>query len=126
MKSKWPPSVASFLPTARKGNVFTSVCQSFCPQSALRLLGHCSYLLWCSRYTSYWNAFLFPPANVVCKGYVFTGVCLSTGGCYPSMPCSRSLGEEGVVSQHALQVSRPTPKGEVEGDLVQAHTQRGS
>ena len=31
------------------------------------------------------------------------------------MPCSRSLGG---VSQHALQVSRPTPKGEVEGDLA--------
>ena len=34
-----------------------------------------------------------------------------------------------VVSQHALQqvlgrgVSRPTPKGEVEGDLVQVHSQ---
>ena len=29
------------------------------------------------------------------------------------MPCSRSPG--GLVSQHALQVSRPTPSGEVEG-----------
>ena len=33
----------------------------------------------------------------------------------------------GVISQHALQVSRPTPKGEVEGDLarlgLQAYTQ---
>ena len=42
------------------------------------------------------------------------------------MPCSRSPGR-GVVSQHALQVSRPTPKGKVEGDLawggLQAHTQ---
>ena len=28
------------------------------------------------------------------------------------MPCSRS---QGVVSEHALQVSRPTSKGEVEG-----------
>ena len=28
-----------------------------------------------------------------CEGYVFTGVCLSTGGVwYPSMPCSRSPG----------------------------------
>ena len=28
--------------------------------------------------------FLFlPPANEVCEGYVFTGVCLSTGGCLP-------------------------------------------
>ena len=65
---------------------------------------------------------LLLPANVVCEGYfVFTGVCLS-GGCYPSMPCSRS---RGVVSQHALQVSRSTPKGEVEGDLVQVHSQGG-
>ena len=24
----------------------------------------------------------FPPANEVCEGYVFTGVCLSTGGGY--------------------------------------------
>ena len=71
---------------------------------------------------------LLPPANVVCEGYVFTGVCLSTGGgcypsmhcrwyrsmpcsrsrggCYPSMPCSRS--PEGGVS-------RPTLKAKVEG-----------
>ena len=28
---------------------------------------------------SYWNAILLPPANEVCEGYVFTGVCLSTG-----------------------------------------------
>ena len=32
--------------------------------------GHCS-----GRYASYWNAFLLPPANVVCEGYVFTGIC---------------------------------------------------
>ena len=36
----------------------------------------------------------------------------------------------GVVSQHALQVSRPTPRGEVEGsglgEGLQAHTQGGS
>ena len=32
---------------------------------------------------------------------------------YPSMPCSRSWG--GGVTQHALQVSRPTPRWEVEG-----------
>ena len=46
--------------------------------------------------------------------------CLSVHGGYPSMPCRwypsmpcRSPGE--YVSQHALQVSRPTPKGELEG-----------
>ena len=35
------------------------------------------------------------------------------------MPCSRFPGGGGlvVVSQHALLVTRPTPKGEVEGDL---------
>ena len=47
-----------------------------------------------------------------CEGYVFTGVCLSTGGgWYPSMPCrwypsmpfNRSPGG-GVLFQHALQV----------------------
>ena len=41
---------------------------------------------------------LLPPASVVCEGHVFTGVCLST-----------KVG--GVVSQHALQVSRPTLGG---------------
>ena len=56
---------------------------------------------------------LLPPANVVYKGYVFTGVCLSTGALcvcypsmhcrwYPSMPCSRSGGGGLWVSQHAL------------------------
>ena len=34
----------------------------------------------CGWYTSYWNSFLLPPANKVCEGYVFTGVCLSTPG----------------------------------------------
>ena len=41
------------------------------------------------------------------------------------MPC-RSLGE--YVSQHALQVSGPTPRGELEGSGqggLQAHTQGG-
>ena len=28
-----------------------------------------------------------PPANEVCEGYVFTGVCLSTGGCACHMSC---------------------------------------
>ena len=50
---------------------------------------------------------------------VHGGVCYPSMHCrwYPSMPCSRSL-MGGVVSQHALQVSRPTPKEEVEGDLA--------
>ena len=50
----------------------------------------------------FWFSELLPPANEVWEGYVFTGVCLSTGG---------------VVSQHALQVSGGVPK---------AHTQEGS
>ena len=33
----------------------------------------CSYGVPCDH-------LLLPPANIVCKGYVFTGVCLSTGG----------------------------------------------
>ena len=43
---------------------------------------------------------VLPPANEVCEGYVFTRVCLSTGG---------------VVSQHALQVSSPHPGGKLRG-----------
>ena len=35
-----------------------------------------------------------------------------------SIPACLTAGLRGVVSQHALQVSRPTPKGEVEGDLA--------
>ena len=37
-------------------------------------------------YTSCWNAFLLPPANEVCEGYVFTCVCHSIhrGGVCPS------------------------------------------
>ena len=82
---------------------------------------------------------LLPPANVVCEGYVFTGICLSTlgggwypsmhcrwypsvpcsrspGGSYPSMPC-RSLGPHpgGKLRGLAWGVSRPTPGREVEG-----------
>ena len=68
--------------------------------------------------------YIFTTRNEVCEGYVFTCVCLSTGGWYPSMPC-RSLGV--CVSQHALQVSRPTPKGELEasGWGVSRSTPRG-
>ena len=49
------------------------------------------------------------------QGNIFRSVCQEfcpQGGWYPSMPC-RYPG--GVVSQHALQVPRPTPKGEVKG-----------
>ena len=73
-----------------------------------------------------------------CEGYVFPGVCLSTGGgyssmpCmwYPSMPCNRCLGglltgsawsggclvqggllPEGLVSQHALRQTHPEIDG---------------
>ena len=75
--------------------------------------------------------FLFlPPANEVCEGYVFTRVSHSVhrgggGVWYPSMHCM-FLSTGGVVSQHALQVSRPTPRGKVEGSGLggglQAHT----
>ena len=63
-------------------------------------------LFYCNKYS--------PPANEVYEGYVFTPVCLSAG--------------RGVVSQHALQVSRgcvypsmpcrfpgPHPKGSLKG-----------
>ena len=50
--------------------------------------------------------------------FLHLSVILFTLGWYPSTPCSRSPGGGGVVSKHALQVSRPTPRGEGEGDLA--------
>ena len=68
---------------------------------------------------------ILPPANDVCEGYVFACVCLSGGGGIPA--CLAGL--EGGVSQHALQVSRPVPREELEGSAwgggLQAHTRGG-
>ena len=58
------PAYEHILPTAMEGNVFTGVCQSFCPQSTSWLLGHCSSMLATrsllrrAQYESYRNAFL--------------------------------------------------------------------
>ena len=41
------------------------------------------------------ESFLLPPANTVCEGYVFTGVCLSTGGV--------CLWSQGVSATHPWQ-----------------------
>ena len=66
---------------------------SQCDIAGMRLFevssGKSFQLLWRSTYG--YNYFtgtkqdhsLLPPANEVCEGYVFTGVCLSTGGCLP-------------------------------------------
>ena len=61
---------------------------------------------------------LLPPANEVCEGFVFTHVCLSTGKMvsqHDLQVVSQQFFRWGCVSHHALQVSRPTPKGELEG-----------
>ena len=57
-------------------------------------------------------------ANEICEGYVFTRVCLSTGGgWYPSMPCrypggvSRPTARGGGLRGLAVRVSRPTFRG---------------
>ena len=88
-------------------------------------------------YCSRWYAFLLPPANVVCEGYVFTGVCLSIGGGIPAciadgIPACLAAGLwEGGGIPACLAGFQATPKGEVEGGLagggfLQAHTQGGS
>ena len=96
--------------------------------------------------------FLLPPANVVCKGYVFTGVCVFTGGVlsqhalqvvsqhalqqvsggwYPSMPC-RFPGHTwgGSWGDLAGGSPGPNPRGKLRGiwpgGSLQAHTQGGS
>ena len=98
----------------RTGNVFTRMCQEFCPQgrggiqpppradtpwqadtplrhadTPLPLSRHHPRDGYCSGwYASYCNAFLLPPANRVCGKVIFLQVCviLSTwGGVYPIM-----------------------------------------
>ena len=54
------------------------------------------------QYASYWNAFLLPPANVVCEGYIFTGICHSVnrGACVvaPGGACVVAPGGACVVA----------------------------
>ena len=54
-----------------------------------------------------------PPANEVCEGYVFTGVCLSTGGCLPPQA-------------DTPQVDNPHPPGQTlpQADILPADTPR--
>ena len=86
---------------------------------------------------------LLPPSNEVGGKVICLQVCVCPqGSAIPAciaggIPACLAAGLLGsvlsqhalqVVSQHALQqvsrgVSRPTPNGEVEGDLVQAHSQ---
>ena len=68
---------------------------------------------------------LLPPANEVWGKVIFSEACVKNsihgggGGGIPACiaggipACLAAI--QGVVSHHALQVSRPTPKGEVEG-----------
>ena len=49
---------------------------------------------------------LLRPANEVCEGYVFTGVCLSTGGC-GRHPLGRHLPGRPPTSRHPLGRSPP-------------------
>ena len=62
------------------------------------------------------NEPLLPPANEVCEGYVSTCVCLSTGWGVVSQHALQVVSQHtlhqvsrGVVCQHALQISMPTP-----------------
>ena len=88
-----------------------SQCLSFCLQSASWLLGHCSSLLQCSRYASYWNAFLLPATTKLGQGYVFTHVCDSVhGGVSPGPhPRGRMRGLAGGLSPG------PHPGGKLRG-----------
>ena len=40
----------------------------------------------CYLFVTAYIVLFLPPANEVCEGYVFTGVCLSTGGCAWLLP----------------------------------------
>ena len=89
------------------------------------MVKHCKFILdgllvfdilWCAHcsgvqiFDIFIEAYL-PPASEVWEGYVITHVCHSVHGGGGMCVCV-------VVSQHALQVSRPTPNGEVEGNFI--------
>ena len=78
---------------------------------------HMHYITFLSNFVYYrpqrsWGKVMFPHMSVIL--FMGGGWWYPSIHCrwYPSMPCSRS---QGVVSQHALQVSRPISRGEVEG-----------
>ena len=48
-------------------------------------------------------AYLLLPANKVCKGHVFTGVCLSTGGMHGRGACMGVCMAGGMFGGHAWQ-----------------------
>ena len=50
--------------------------------------------------------FLLPPANEVCKGNVFTGVCLSTRGGVISVHGAVSFQEGGSLSRRGVSVQK--------------------
>ena len=80
-------------------------------------VGYLPPALSCMHPTGKLFCYLLLPANEVCEDYVFTRVCQSTGlgggGGIPTFLAG--LQGWGCVSKHALQVSRPTSKGELEG-----------
>ena len=67
-------------------------------------------LVW--SYANYSCVATFYRPQRSCEGYVFTGVCLSTGGCLVSVYRGGCLVPGGLVSQHALRQNPPPPPGE--------------
>ena len=55
------------------------------------------------------------------QGYIFTGVCHSVNRGGAPLPLC-----QGDQTHHGDSPSRPTPRGEIEGDQVQAHNQGGN
>ena len=64
---------------------------------------------------------LLPPANEVCEGYVFTGVCLSRGGCLPHSMLGYTPSRD-TRARHPLPPGtrgRPPPRPEADTHLPQ-------
>ena len=100
-----PPSPASDIWWSRLescSNLFTWELHCICHQLVLtsggwlRTVGK-------QRYVSYRNALLVPPPTKLGQGHIFRSMCQES--------CPRGEG----LYQHALQVSRPTPRGKLRG-----------
>ena len=64
----------------------------------------------CHFYKLLVNGWFLPPAKEVCGGYVFTGVCLSTGGCvWHTCPLGTHAPQACTPPQHACEARTCTP-----------------
>ena len=115
----------------RQGNIFTSVCQEFCSQGGACSVGCLLRGIW-SGGCLLWGGVCSQGCLLLgCGpwGYLLWGGCLVLGGLQAHTQRG-NWGRSGPGPHPRGKLrgirSRPTAKGEIEGDKVQAHSQGGN